>query len=96
LELFLAKPNANKVSHYRLAAHLGSAFVLYSAMFWWTLELIAPKKYDATIGAQVRAMPRWMKFRKMAHVSTALVFFTALSGALVAGTIKKTLPKCFF
>jgi len=29
-----------RVSHYRLAAHLGTAFAIYSAMLWSALDLL--------------------------------------------------------
>jgi len=31
-----------RVSHYRLTAHLGLAFVIFAAMFWVALDLLAP------------------------------------------------------
>ena len=50
LRIFYAKPRSNprfpfffRVSQYRLAAHLGSAFVIYGSMLWVALNLIRPK-----------------------------------------------------
>lgn len=65
-----------RVSQYRLTAHLGMAFLIYAAMFWTALELLAP-----------RAQPdheRRPLFRFAAGLS-ALIFVMVLSGGLVAG-----------
>ncbi len=62
-----------RVSQYRLAAHLGSAFVLYSLFFWSSLHHLVPAKaIEATKGA--------MKFKRLVHFSKAFIFLTALSG----------------
>nr|CAB3233054.1 cytochrome c oxidase assembly protein COX15 homolog [Phallusia mammillata] len=67
-----------RVSQYRLAAHLGSAFVFYSGLMWCTLGQLLPTKYIEHTKA-VR------KLRMVAHSTKGLVFITALSGAFVAG-----------
>ena len=64
-----------RVSQYRLAAHLGLALVLYSSMLYTGLGLLAPPN----IATPSKSLTR---LRKFAHGSTALVFITALSGAL--------------
>ncbi|CAL8115362.1 unnamed protein product [Orchesella dallaii] len=67
-----------RVSQYRLAAHLGSAFVLYSFFLWSALDKLLPvQNFERTKQIQ--------KFRKFAHGAKGLVFITALSGAFVAG-----------
>lgn len=67
-----------RVSQYRLAAHLGSALVLYCASLWSGLSLLLPpNKMPQTL--------QLLKFKKYAHWTTGLVFFTAISGAFVAG-----------
>ncbi|XP_076460364.1 heme A synthase COX15-like [Babylonia areolata] len=67
-----------RVSQYRLAAHLGSAFVLYSLFLWQGLShLLKPQVMPDT-----KAITR---LRGMAHGVMSLVFVTALSGAFVAG-----------
>lgn len=68
-----------RVSPYRLAAHLASAFSIYSVLVWTTLDLIHPKPLMATspsISGLVRS--RLAPF-------AALVALTASSGAFVAG-----------
>jgi cytochrome c oxidase assembly protein subunit 15 len=70
--------DAPHVSHYRLTAHLGFAFIIYAYIFWVALELLFPKGHPATRhGAYPRA--------GFSYVITALVFITTLSGGLVAG-----------
>ncbi|XP_076317305.1 heme A synthase COX15 isoform X2 [Tachypleus tridentatus] len=67
-----------RVSHYRLAAHLGTAFVFYSLLLWSGLSHLLPPQITQ-VTAQVR------KFRMMAHATKGVIFLAALSGALVAG-----------
>jgi len=70
-----------RVSHLRLTAHLGSAFVIYSAMLWTTLGLYKKPllKHSAKIIQNLRP------FYRFAQATTGLIFTTALSGAVVAG-----------
>ena len=63
-----------RVSSLRLAAHLGIAFVIDGASLWTALGLVSPPSGGAT-----RALARG------ARAFAALVFFMALTGALVAG-----------
>lgn len=67
-----------RVSQYRLAAHLGSALVLYSLLFWSAHKLLfEPETLRETRGLiRLRYATQWGK---------AIVFLTALSGAFVAG-----------
>lgn len=66
------------VSQYRLAAHLGLALVILGWMLWMALGLIArPPAGDGDRAAG--------RLRRWALAVVALVFVTALSGALVAG-----------
>jgi cytochrome c oxidase assembly protein subunit 15 len=67
-----------RVSQYRLAAHLGSALVLYSLLFWSAHKLLIQlEPLHETKGLiQLRYVTQWGK---------AIVFLTALSGAFVAG-----------
>lgn len=63
-----------RVSSVRLAAHLGLAFLIYGAMLWVALGLLAPVRTASSDAARARA--GWL---------VALVFVMVLSGALVAG-----------
>ncbi|XP_055639669.1 cytochrome c oxidase assembly protein COX15 homolog [Toxorhynchites rutilus septentrionalis] len=69
-----------RVSQYRLAAHLGFAFVLYTLFLWSALDKLLPAQ--KLIGQIPVAT---LKFKRYAHATKAAVFFTALSGAFVAG-----------
>jgi len=68
-----------RVSQYRLMSHLGSAFVLYSLFLWNALEVSFPAQ------KAVKITEAALKFRKFAHLTKGWIFFTAMSGALVAG-----------
>lgn len=67
-----------RVSHYRLTAHLGLAFVIFAAMFWVALDLLFPRTATSM-------NPRLRGPARAAAWLVALVFVTALSGGLVAG-----------
>lgn len=77
-EVFSHEP---RVSHYRLASHLGTAMVFYSLLFWSGLTNMFPNNPPnlPEITSSLK------KFRGMVHGSKLLIFTTALSGALVAG-----------
>jgi len=68
------------VSPYRLAAHLTSAFAIYSGLFWTALSVVSP--YPTVSGEAGRAA---MKVRRFAVPVAAIVGLTAISGAFVAG-----------
>ena len=73
-----------RVSQYRLAAHLGSAFLLYSGFLWTSLmHLLPAHTQQHTLDmANVRNV-RAISMRS--HGLMALVFGTAVAGAFVAG-----------
>lgn len=83
-----------RVSQYRLAAHLGTALVLYGGMLATGLAVIQDWRY-ARSGAwggsktvsweSVLSNPVIRSFTRKSRTLTALVFLTALSGAFVAG-----------
>jgi len=64
-----------RVSQFRLAAHLGIAFLIYAAMLWIAFDLLF-----------ARADPVSRRLRRFAFALAALVFVMVLSGGLVAGT----------
>ncbi len=67
-----------RVSHYRLTAHLGIAFIIFAAMFWVAVDLLFPRT--------VRSVnPRLTGPARAAAGLVALVFVTVLTGGLVAG-----------
>ncbi|XP_041065451.1 cytochrome c oxidase assembly protein COX15 homolog isoform X2 [Carcharodon carcharias] len=67
-----------RVSQYRLAAHLGSALILYCASLWTGLSLLLPPNQMPNTG-------RLLLLRRFARGTAGLIFITALSGAFVAG-----------
>ena len=69
-----------RVSQYRLAAHLGLAFILFGLMGWTGLGMLQPRK--AKVGAGDTAA---RATRRLGNWLVALVFIMVLSGALVAG-----------
>lgn len=65
------------VSQYRLAVHLGMAFFILAYLLWLALGLLYPVPPDQ------QAAPRTV--RRLGAWCHAVIFFTVLSGALVAG-----------
>ena len=66
-----------RVSHLRLTAHLGLAFVIFAAMFWAALSLLRPPSSSVRV--------RTASVRCVAYTLTALIFVIVLTGGLVAG-----------
>lgn len=70
------KPDSHdipRVSQYRLAAHLGSALVLYCGSLWTSLSLLLPQH-------KLPETRQLLQLRRFAHGTAGLVFLTALSG----------------
>ena len=79
-----------RVSQYRLVAHLGTAFLCYSAMLWNGLSILRTHKLlgnlqSAEVNLQRLRNPRLRVFRSSVGALAVLVFITAMSGGLVAG-----------
>ena len=79
-----------RVSQYRLTAHLGAAFVCYTAMLWNGLSILRDTKllsYPARGYEKLLRLssPKLSVFRKSVAGLALLVFTTAMSGGLVAG-----------
>ncbi|TXG66982.1 hypothetical protein EZV62_008257 [Acer yangbiense] len=70
-----------RVSPYRLAAHLTSAFVIYSGLFWTGLSAVMPEPPAESV-TLVRGAA---KVKKLALPVSFIVGITAISGAFVAG-----------
>lgn len=78
-----------RVSQYRLAAHLGAALTLYVGMVSTAIGL----NRDVASIRQLRRgqtlslvnSPALGRFKGLAHLALGMVFFTAVSGAFVAG-----------
>lgn len=78
-----------RVSQYRLAAHLGTAFLLYLGMFGTGMAVIKDWKYahgkpwSGAVGdaAKILQNPIVKRVKTFSWALTGLVFLTALSGA---------------
>ena len=79
-----------RVSQYRLAAHLGTAFLAYIAMLWNGLSILREHRLIANPASGRRLLeklqrPELRTFKRLVAALSILVFTTTLSGALVAG-----------
>ena len=72
-----------RVSPYRLAAHLTSAFAIFAVLAWTSLSLFSPA--GALAAAPPAAAAAAATLRRRALPAAALVGATAVSGAFVAG-----------
>ncbi|KAF3933706.1 hypothetical protein ABW19_dt0202581 [Dactylella cylindrospora] len=79
-----------RVSQYRLTAHLAAAFAVYSAMLYTGVSILRehrmlkdPKKAIEEI--KKRGVPALIPLRIFVAMVAALLFTTAMSGAMVAG-----------
>ncbi|KAK8949856.1 Cytochrome c oxidase assembly protein COX15 [Platanthera guangdongensis] len=70
-----------KVSPYRLATHLTSAFIIYCGLLWTALSVVMPEPPTESLNWVNGAA----KIRKMALPISILVGITVVSGAFVAG-----------
>ncbi|KAG8661433.1 cytochrome c oxidase assembly protein COX15 [Manihot esculenta] len=70
-----------RVSPYRLAAHLTSAFVIYSGLFWTALSVVMPEPPAESLAWVSGAA----KVKRLALPVSLIVGITAVSGAFVAG-----------
>jgi len=67
-----------RVSQYRLTAHLGLAFVIFAAMFWVALGLLAER-------VRISADESLRRLQRFAAWLALLIFVMVLSGGFVAG-----------
>lgn len=79
-----------RVSQYRLAAHLGTAFVAYLAMLWNGVQILREHRLlrDPAEGLKLLETlrrPELRFLRRSVGALSILIFITAMSGALVAG-----------
>ncbi|CAH0719774.1 unnamed protein product, partial [Brenthis ino] len=78
---FQGPSDVPRVSQYRLAAHLSLAFILYSGLLAGALRVLRPFPIQATL----RRVKELKGVTAFAHTVKAMAFFTAVSGAFVAG-----------
>lgn len=77
---FMVKSGLQKephVSHYRLAAHLISAFTVFGFTFWYALDLLYPNKIEETAASK--------KVKRLATIAFGIVILQIIYGAFVAG-----------
>ena len=67
-----------RVSQFRLTAHLGLAFLIFGAMFWTAMSLLAGAR-------EAPREARGPSIRRFAIAIASLVFLMALTGGFVAG-----------
>ena len=63
------------VSQYRLALHLGVAFVIFGLLFWFTINCLTPRRHET----------RSVWLRSGSLIILYCTFITIISGAFVAG-----------
>lgn len=76
-----------RVSQYRLAAHLGTAFLVYLSLLHTSLTILAPAnlEFSKTVEKLPRQLISLPAFRQSLLALGGLTFVTAMSGAFVAG-----------
>ncbi len=77
------------VSHYRLAAHLISAFTVFGFTFWYALDLAYPKAIELT--PQIKVVKRLSVI--MFVVIVLQIIYGAFVAGLKAGLFYNTFPK---
>lgn len=74
-----------RVSTYRMAGHLATAFTIFTALVWTTLSVAMPISPTMAAGPEAahaaRLLSRW------AHPLAAVIGITAMSGCFVAGKV---------
>ncbi|KAA8911135.1 cytochrome oxidase assembly protein-domain-containing protein [Sphaerosporella brunnea] len=89
-DLFAEPGSHPRVSQYRLTAHLGAAFAVYSAMLWSGLDILRDNRLLKSPKGALKCMkdlsvPQLRVFRGLVGLIVAMVFTTAMTGGLVAG-----------
>ena len=74
-----------RVSPYRLAAHLSTAFAIYSGLLWTALDVSRPVPVLADVALSGRQLLASLLARRRFHGLAGLIGITAVSGAFVAG-----------
>ena len=78
--------NVPRVSQYRLASHLLTAFAIYGLSVWAMLDVVSPKRFvPDLVNKEAFVVNRLKSMARASPFLTALVFITAASGAFVAG-----------
>lgn len=76
---FHKETDVPRVSQYRLAAHLSTAFVLYTLLLWSSLDHLLPVDTLSQNASKI-AVKAARRFRMLAHSCKGMVFLTAVTG----------------
>lgn len=79
------------VSHYRLAAHLVSAFTVFGFTFWYALDLLHPKLSENNFSVKNKKIKRWAWI--MFGIIVLQIIYGAFVAGLRAGLFYNTFPK---
>lgn len=97
---FVEPTDVPRVSQYRLASHLGLALLIYTGFLYNALDYLMPAQRPAVdLSNKVvnNAKETIRRFKRLIYTTKGFIFFTALSGAFVAGMdaglIYNTFPK---
>jgi cytochrome c oxidase assembly protein subunit 15 len=75
-----------RVSQYRLASHLITAFTIYGLCVWTLLDILSPRRIATSLSnIDPSVVSRLKALSRNSLLLTALIFVTAASGAFVAG-----------
>lgn len=75
-----------RVNHFWLSTHLGSAFLIYSAMLFTGLEILKQNRHSIQkVLTSAAAVKGHAGFRVLSAAVLCMIFVTAISGAWVAG-----------
>ena len=74
-----------RVSPYRLATHLASAFAIYAGIVWTALDVAKPHAVLSSTHVDARRVAAALRLRPAAAALACLAAVTAASGAFVAG-----------
>lgn len=83
---FHGESDIPRVSQYRLAMHLGLAFILYTGMLWSGLDILLPA--ETLLNANKNSIKAARTFRMFAHSCKGMVFLTAISGSYLPSDLQ--------
>lgn len=83
LDEHLIQDGVPRVSQYRLAAHMGSAVLIYGGLLWSSLNYLRSK--SLANNNAIKSISTIRTLRPLAFGCMALSFITIISGAFVAG-----------
>jgi heme a synthase len=77
-----------RVSHYRLAAHLITAFITFGYILWLVLDIVYPRPAGSRPARPLRAMASWVL-----AITVVQIIYGAFVAGLRAGLVYNTFPK---